>query len=347
MTKKVALSTKPKDIEPSISLGNYLQNERQKKKLSIQEVSLATKISQESLIALEAGDKQQLPVAVFTKGFVKIYSRYLGLDQNDALKRFQIEWDTGSETPEMLHEVALAQTSPFYMSGQFYIAILVFFLLLGLAYFFLNANNLGKHDVSLNTIREIQSLPKDITRNKEPISIAKTSATQKTISSPLISLQSAGKIKKEVDEDVILATLPSVVIVQKRVTPSVLTTTPPSAIKNIEKTTAQAVTPEDEIAEILPEDIDDISPSLVLPLDLHISFLARTRISISQDDESPAKYIFSSGEESTWSADKTISMLVEQAENIRVTLNGKHIPLPKSTKGTPLAITIPTDLQNF
>lgn len=348
MTKTPGTAVTQKDTESSLSLGNYLQRERQKKKLSIQEVAIATKVPKEALIALESGDKTQLPVAVFAKGFLKIYSGYLGLNQNHVLKRFQKEWDIApnAETPEMLHEESMAQLSPFYLSGQFYLILITICLFLGLAFFFFNANEPTNQDLSLNNIREMQTLPPVILQKNRAVTISRIDVGKKQVTLPLVSPNSAGKIDRETDDEIILATLPSVILVEKPAL-SPKKQSQAGALKPPKDTTTIAglVQNEEEIIEIIPEDIDEISPSLVLPLDLHISFLARTRISISQDEASPAKYIFSQGEESTWSADKTISMQVEKAENVKITLNGKRISLPKSN-GAPLAITLPADLSN-
>jgi cytoskeleton protein RodZ len=351
MTNKTGISTSQQDTEPTISLGNYLQSERQKKNLSIQEIAAATKVPPEALTAIESGDKKQLPVPVFAKGFVKIYSGYLGLDQNDILKRFQKEWDNNpsADTPEMLHEESMAQISPYYLSLQFYVILIGIGLLLGLAYFFFNANvSPENQDLSLNTIRDMKTLPTAIIPKEKHISVSKINAPEFQPHQVLISPKSAGKIAREEDSsDIILATLPSVIIVRKK------TDTPASA----KQETAAETRPGDKSEFPLPDhaaiqdterktSAENEPSSPTLPLDLHIAFLARTSISISQDEASPLKYIFSPGEESSWSADKTISMQVEKAENIRITLNGKIIPLPKS-QDKPLAITLPADLHNL
>jgi hypothetical protein len=246
----------------------------------------------------------------------------------------------------MLHEESMAQMSPFYMSGQFYFIIIAVVLFLGLAYFFFNADTKTNQDLSLKTIREVQPRSVACIQQDLPVTISKIHIADKQVDLPLISPTSAGKIPKEEDEndDIVLASLSSVTIVKKHPTPKPVKRAAPQPVIVQKHISVLEIKPEDDPEyELLPEDISEISPSLVLPLDLHISFLAKTRISISQDDSSPARYIFSSGEESTWSADKSISMLVEKAENIRVTLNGKAVPLPK-TKDRPLAITLPADL---
>jgi cytoskeletal protein RodZ len=358
MSKDIEPQGKTTDKEHTLSLGNYLQRERHKKKLSIREIHLATKVPEEALNALEEGNKKQLPVTVFTKGFVKIYGQYLGLNQNDILNRFQKEWvtDTDNDSPEMLREESMAQISPFYLSFQFYFVIIAITTLLGLAYFFFNASDNKSQDLSLKNVREMPTLPPSIITKHDRISISQLHPDLPPSTQALISPKSAGKIAKEEDNnDIILAELPFVRLLRdedavqlntgsnQQSYPANRATQPPVLLPPQHLANKQPfdVDKEQFVEELLPEDIDDS-----VPLDLHIAFLARTRISISQDDKRPSKYIFSTGEESTWTADKTISMQIEKTENIRITLNGKIVSLPES-QGTPLAITLPADLHKL
>jgi len=64
-------------------LGLTLQREREKKGLNMEVVMEATKISRINLVALEKGDRSSLPHPVYTKGFVKSYARFLGLDADE------------------------------------------------------------------------------------------------------------------------------------------------------------------------------------------------------------------------------------------------------------------------
>jgi cytoskeletal protein RodZ len=358
MAEEIETKHNPKDQEPALSLGQYLQRERQKKQLSIKDIAQATKIPAEALKALEEGNKKQLPVTIFTKGFVKIYGQHLGLNQNDVLDRFHEEWlpDADNSSPTMLQEESMAQLSPFYLSLKFYVIIIAIILLLGLAYFFFNANDPNSQEFSLNNVREMQTLPPAIITNQERISISGRHLDSKTTAQTLISPKSAGKIAQEEDsEDIILADLASILLVQKKA--PVAPVTHDSTRQSGHAVTTEQVDapPVKQLAQVQPEprikeqfSNDELPGELAesLPLDLHIAFLARTRISISQDEERPAKYIFTTGDESSWQADKTISMLVEKSENIRITLNGKLVSLPAS-QNTPLAITLPADLHKL
>lgn len=69
-------------------LGEELKREREMRGVSLREISDATKISMRYLAALEAGDSKHLPAPVFVRGFVREYSRYLGINADDAVDRY-------------------------------------------------------------------------------------------------------------------------------------------------------------------------------------------------------------------------------------------------------------------
>ena len=70
------------------SFGQYLQEHRKESQVSIEELSWATKIKPEYVYAMERGDFSALPGAIFTKGYIRSYSDYLGMDAQEALTRF-------------------------------------------------------------------------------------------------------------------------------------------------------------------------------------------------------------------------------------------------------------------
>ena len=70
------------------SLGEFFKQVRETKGLTLEEVALKTRIQPDYLKALEDENFGRLPDQVFAKGFVRTYARSLGLDEDDALKRF-------------------------------------------------------------------------------------------------------------------------------------------------------------------------------------------------------------------------------------------------------------------
>ena len=62
------------------SIGEILRTARHNKNVSLEEVKNATKIKIETLEKLEADDFTKLAPPMYTKGFLKIYADYLGID---------------------------------------------------------------------------------------------------------------------------------------------------------------------------------------------------------------------------------------------------------------------------
>lgn len=72
-------------------LGSLLQEAREEKGLSLEEAEEATRIRRKYLSAFEAGDYAELPPAVYTRGLLRSYARYLGLDAEEALTLYSQE----------------------------------------------------------------------------------------------------------------------------------------------------------------------------------------------------------------------------------------------------------------
>jgi cytoskeletal protein RodZ len=62
------------------TVGLSLKHTREGKNVSLDEVSRATKIRKEFLVAIEADRLDSLPGDVFARGFVRSYADYLGMD---------------------------------------------------------------------------------------------------------------------------------------------------------------------------------------------------------------------------------------------------------------------------
>jgi cytoskeletal protein RodZ len=70
------------------SFGDELRKEREIRGISLKEIADSTKISKRFLEAIERNDHGTLPAPVFTRGFVREYARYLGLNHEDMVNRY-------------------------------------------------------------------------------------------------------------------------------------------------------------------------------------------------------------------------------------------------------------------
>ncbi len=78
----------PERAAAHATFGDELRREREIRGISLREIAEATKVSQRLLEAIENDDYRYLPAPVFTRGFVREYARYLGLDCDEMVSRY-------------------------------------------------------------------------------------------------------------------------------------------------------------------------------------------------------------------------------------------------------------------
>jgi len=81
--------------EPAPGLPERLLAARERKGVDLYRAERDTKIRARHLAALESGDYTELPGSVYTKGFLRNYALYLGLDPEELLTRWRDEQDFG------------------------------------------------------------------------------------------------------------------------------------------------------------------------------------------------------------------------------------------------------------
>lgn len=81
--------------EASRTLGQTLRAAREGKRWDIARAERETRIRARYLTALEAGDYRDLPDPVYTRGFVRNYAQYLGLDPDWCLDLYRLETHPG------------------------------------------------------------------------------------------------------------------------------------------------------------------------------------------------------------------------------------------------------------
>ncbi|MDD3661486.1 MAG: DUF4115 domain-containing protein [Candidatus Dojkabacteria bacterium] len=74
-----------------LTAGSLLQKEREKRALSLEEVAAATKINKPYLLALENNEFNRFPSAVYAKGFLQNYAKFLGLSTQKILALYRRE----------------------------------------------------------------------------------------------------------------------------------------------------------------------------------------------------------------------------------------------------------------
>ncbi len=70
------------------SIGDTLREARHNKRASLEDASRATKIKMEILEQLEADEFDRMVAPAYTKGFLKLYAEYLGLDSHSVAEAY-------------------------------------------------------------------------------------------------------------------------------------------------------------------------------------------------------------------------------------------------------------------
>ena len=107
-------------------LGRWLRQERELRQVTLEELSLTTRIPLKMLQHLEDDRDDQLPGEVFARGFVRSYARAIGLPEGDVVERWA---RTRRPSDPMPSPVATAITAP-EKSRRFGIAIALVILLI-------------------------------------------------------------------------------------------------------------------------------------------------------------------------------------------------------------------------
>src|SRR3989344_7816142 len=76
-----------------VRLGEKLREARLQRKLSLEEVAVATKIKPQFLEAIERDAYSELPSSAYAQGFVKNYAEYLGLSKVHTAALFKRDYD--------------------------------------------------------------------------------------------------------------------------------------------------------------------------------------------------------------------------------------------------------------
>ncbi len=85
------------------SVGQFLRQRREERRMSIAEVARATRVPASSVERIEADQFDELPAEVFVRGFLKSYARVVGIEEEEVLARYtssrRVAWTTPLPMP--------------------------------------------------------------------------------------------------------------------------------------------------------------------------------------------------------------------------------------------------------
>jgi cytoskeletal protein RodZ len=90
----------PENEPHEATFGEELKRHRLLREVSLESIAAATKISVRHLQALEKGDVRRLPAPVFTRGFIRAYAAFLGLEPEEMVNAYLSEFgESGRAQP--------------------------------------------------------------------------------------------------------------------------------------------------------------------------------------------------------------------------------------------------------
>ncbi|MDR2400519.1 MAG: DUF4115 domain-containing protein [Deferribacteraceae bacterium] len=136
-------------------LGNYLKEVRESRKLTIQDVSKATAVRQHFLELLEQGRYEELPSYVHVHGFLSQYSKFLGLDFQNAIKPLLDEEcpkeSYGKTIEELEQENEVKKNSSSFSAAQIISSVMVLLIIVLVGYVIYTSGLSSKRSASRAT----------------------------------------------------------------------------------------------------------------------------------------------------------------------------------------------------
>jgi cytoskeletal protein RodZ len=128
---------------PTTPFGERLKREREMRGVSLDEVSVATRIKPQYLSALENEQWSQLPGGVFNRGFIRTIARFLGMDEETILAEYALATKDLQMAPVSVRLDSFESTDRRWMAV---VALVLFMLALGVAAFIAYRHYRGDHE---------------------------------------------------------------------------------------------------------------------------------------------------------------------------------------------------------
>jgi cytoskeletal protein RodZ len=85
------------------SVGQYLREKREERRMSVAEIARATRVPVSSVERIESDQFDELPAEVFVRGFLKSYAKAVGVPEDEVLARYtssrRVAWVTPLPLP--------------------------------------------------------------------------------------------------------------------------------------------------------------------------------------------------------------------------------------------------------
>ena len=302
-----------------MTAGSQLQGARSARKLSLAEVTKATKIQPWVLEALEADRLQEMMSPIYVKGFLASYARFLRLDPEPLLAR--VPWPKPDPVLEDMPPAAPAAPMAFQVPWPLLRRFGTGLILAAVAAGVIIVNPLKRMSkISLPAL----SLPKLAKMAPEKPSRAKPTPKKVASAKPAASASAANEaVKVSAPKSAATAAIAKPVA-----QPSGTTN---EAVKPATAALA-SVTPLSEPVQ-LPAPAQ-LSPAPTQPLELRVTANRTTWIRVRADGKLVAQQRLPRGANERWTAKKQFELVISKPTEVELTLNGQPIsPFAVAHKG--------------
>jgi cytoskeleton protein RodZ len=276
-------------------LGFFLKSERERKGLTLEHVAKLTRLRTHYIEALENEDWGKLPSLVFIRGFVKNYTKALGLDYKEVMGQFGSSVPVHDDLPKPL--VPLKKTNKKYYFWGF---LVIFILSLFIVFLIGDPLSLFKKAGSTSTKGRNDKVVQQ-EANPEADRLGQLSGQDSAVNNPQAANTTGATTKPETGYAGI------------KIQPS----GPDAASRKM--TAGNTVkTPVQET---------DLKPVVGVNEKYTLTgyVTSSTYIKIYVDNDEPKEYIFSPGSYPQWRGNEGFYVLVGNAAGIEFDLNGKRI----------------------
>jgi|GEM_PF-882131 len=296
------------------SLGTYLKRSREEKNVSIEQVAYATRISLKMLRALEEDDHSALPASTFVRGYLQAYAKYVRLDTQDLLLRYQHHLATVPDSKRgAIRSHYLYVRERYQEKRRLVMVIALFALMLTVAgaYFFLKAQREKR--------KQLGKMVEIVQKSEEAKPSGTSTATETAVSE-----------KKPVEKPA---------QPEKPVTPPPAVAVPPPAPT---PPTAPAKVPETK-AEPVPASPPGQNKNfnLLLRANEDVWFRYQT------DSDEVKDLTLRAGKAMMLRADKVVKIFSGNLNAMKATLNGKELAALASAKGAKSAVLPESEASNY
>ena len=135
--------------------GEKLRREREMRGVSLDEIAESTKIGTRNLRALEEEDFDKLPGGIFNKGFVRAYSHFLGLDEEQTVTDFDLALKEHQAVKGQAEIIQITEEPETVRLRQFVVvAVLAFIAIIGTTWYLVHRHLSASEERAQHAIGE-------------------------------------------------------------------------------------------------------------------------------------------------------------------------------------------------